>query len=283
MFEDDNITTLMEEDGAILPDGWQEGDDLFAPGEGEREITADESAFDLDREPGEDGDGDGPAPTTEQEAVSGDKAVTEEAPIPEQVQKQPNKLKFKARVDRQDLDVEVDESELPTLYQKAQVTDRMQAKLAKRDQQMERAEQAAKRLGYDSLDSLLASGERKETADDVSRLEPRQRSVSGGKSFTRDFAAEARLLVGARPELAGKPLPREVLHACALNGKHLMAAYADYEAGQTKAEADRLRRENEVLRQNAAAAARAPVSGTRGGGATDVKAKDDFLRGFDEE
>ena len=43
--------------------------------------------------------------------------------------------------------MEVDESELPTLYQKAQVTDRVQAKLARLTPQLEKAEKLAKQSG----------------------------------------------------------------------------------------------------------------------------------------
>ena len=42
-------------------------------------------------------------------------------------------------------------------------------------------------------------------------------------------------------------------------------------------ELERLRQENEILRQNAEAASRAPVSG---GGDTDTEPEDLFLRGF---
>ena len=98
----------------------------------------------------------------------------------------------------------------------------------------------------------------------------------------RDFRTEIQQLLEARPDLRGKQLPDEVVKACASQGQNLLAAYSAYEVRQERAAADKLRKENEVLRQNAASAAKAPVSGTQGGGATDVKPEDDFLRGFDD-
>ena len=90
------------------------------------------------------------------------------------------------------------------------------------------------------------------------------------------------MLKAARPDLMGKQLPVEVIRACTdgKNPKHLMVAYAEYELAQQKAEAEKLRKENEVLKQNAAAAARAPVSGVSGGGATNTVPDDDFMKGF---
>jgi hypothetical protein len=64
------------------------------------------------------------------------------------------------------------------------------------------------------------------------------------------------------------------------NGKHLVSAYLEYEAKQKTAEIEQLRKENAVYKQNAEAAARSPVTGTAGGGATDTKPSDPFLEGF---
>ena len=102
--------------------------------------------------------------------------------------------------------------------------------------------------------------------------------------------AEVKELMRARPDLKGIQLPEEVAKACAEEGKPLVLAYAEYETRMARAAADKARKEaekvakeNKVLKHNAAAAARAPVSGVSGGGATDTKPKDDFLRGFDSD
>ena len=64
------------------------------------------------------------------------------------------------------------------------------------------------------------------------------------------------------------------------NGVRLAMAYLNYEARQMKAENERLKSVNKIHEQNAASAARAPVTGTNGGGATDTAPEDPFLIGF---
>lgn len=93
---------------------------------------------------------------------------------------------------------------------------------------------------------------------------------------TRDFEAEVRELYAQRPEVKSQPLPDEVARACAA-GQPLKDAFADYEGRQ---DAERLRRENRILRQNEAASARAPVRGVTGGGSPKAEPDDPFLRGF---
>ena len=79
--------------------------------------------------------------------------------------------------------------------------------------------------------------------------------------------------------MKGEKLPDEVIAACAKEGAPLRAAMAEYELKKAKLEIERLRREIAVLRQNASAAAKAPVKGASAGG-TDTKGKDPFLEGF---
>ena len=63
----------------------------------------------------------------------------------------------------------------------------------------------------------------------------------------------------------------------------VMLAFAEYERGKSRAETRKLQRENQVLRQNAAAAMRAPVRGVGGGGDTKQEPDDPFLMGFNDE
>ena len=276
MMEEDKITTLMEEDDTLLPDGWQEGVDIFADEEwaGERLADGLDAAFDRDAE--EHRGEEETAPTTERKDTSGDRggdAAEDGTPTTESRREQPHRLKFRARVDRKDLDVELEESQLPDLYQKAQVTDRVQTKLARMAPQLERAEAMARSMGYAGLDAMV---------DAVGQKERSGGTAPEGEKETRSFRSEARALLEARPGLKGERIPDTVMRACA-DGKHLLVAYAEYEAEQQKAEAEKLRREIRVMKQNAAAAARAPVGSTRGGGEQDPFAGDDFLRGFEEE
>ena len=94
----------------------------------------------------------------------------------------------------------------------------------------------------------------------------------------RDFDTEVRDLFAARPELRGSELPAQVLVACA-GGKNLTDAYNEYAKSQ-KQDAEDLRKENRILRQNAKAAAQAPVRGVTRGGGPDAKPEDAFLKGF---
>ena len=75
-------------------------------------------------------------------------------------------------------------------------------------------------------------------------------------------------------------VPDEVARAYA-DGANLLTAYVAYREKQTSKTAASLKKENQVLKQNAASAAKAPVKGVTGGGATDTKPKNDLLAGFD--
>ena len=302
MFDNEIITPEVEDD-VLVPDGYAEGDDIFSNSEEwTGEVEADALETDPDQ-PGEDAEGDSDAaPTTEPVTEPGDNGNAENAPTPEQTQPAPHKLKFRARVDRSDVDVEMDESDLPSVYQKAQVVDRVQAKLAKQTPLLDRGERLSKALGYESLEAMLnnaeqnyrdteiqrltESGTPKEIAEDYlnRRIASQQKaSPAVQETPTRDFASEARDLVRSRPDLAGQRVPDEVVRACINQSKPLLVAYAEYEARQQKAEAEKLRRENSILKQNEASATRAPVRGVRGGGATDTKPEDDFMRGFNSD
>jgi hypothetical protein len=317
MKENENIITnpIEDEDETMLPDGWAEGDDIFADEEWTGEEQADESAADpeQDSEEGEVNENGDTAPTTEHDAISDDKGeAIAEAPTTEQTTEvKPNtKHKFKATFDREEREVEVDlDADLPTIWQKAQVTDRVQAKLAKMSPVMEKAERLSRSLGYDNLESMLDRAEENYRNAEVNRLKadgvneeiardhvarkmaaaaeykPESEAVRPESSAApngRNFTAEIGMLFQARPDLAGKKLPPEVIQA-AKDGKHLLAAYTDYEVQQAKAEAAKIRKENEIYKQNAASAAKAPVKGVSGGGATDTKAKDPFEEGFDSD
>lgn len=314
MEDNENIIPVPEEDDALMPDGYADGDDFFdeehwSGGQSQADESGEDSGQSAEEGAGETDEG---TPTTEPTGESDDTgAETEEAPTTEQ---QPaaasNKLKFIARVDRTDLDVEVDESELPTLYQKAQVTDRVQARLAKLTPQLEKAERLAKAMGFDNIDAMLDSAETNYRDTEVSRLvgegvheevakdmvarriREREAVTPAAEGQTspaaetppgRNFSEEVAELLSARKDLVGTTIPSEVVNACVKDGKRLIVAYSEYEERQTKAENERLAKKVKVLEQNAAAAARSPVSGVSGGGPTDTKPEDDFLTGFNSD
>ena len=94
----------------------------------------------------------------------------------------------------------------------------------------------------------------------------------------RDTIAELAQLKALYPDFS--EVPDEVARAYA-NGASLLTAYVAYREQQTSKTAASLKKENQVLKQNAASAAKAPVKGVTGGGATDTKPKNDLLAGFD--
>ena len=341
------VEELSEE--PIMPDDYKEGDDFFALShdKDEDDFFADEKdeleglGDDDEDKPKDDKPEKEGEPTTagqtsedpkkddEPDEKDKEEPPTTETPDTTQTETEstkPSKLKFKARVDHQDVDAEIDESELPTLYQKAAATDRYQAKLNKVSPMMERLERMAKALGYEGPDEMLdaqeqyeresaierltANGAPKELAEDYVQRKLGFSAPSAGKSEEppeeeeepegtdagstreekteqqkpagRDFAAEVRELWSLRPDLRGTKIPPEVAEAAA-NGKNLSLAYFAYEAKQSKDEADKLRKENNIYKQNAEAAAKAPVRGVTGGGSTDTRPKDPFLEGFDSD
>lgn len=306
-------------DDAILPDGWTESADIFDETTwGATDTQVDAPA--VVEDPGVDTGLEEPSetiPTTESEPSDGDPAPSADAaPTTESAQDPTDgarKLKFTARVDRRDFDVEVDESELPTLYQKAQVTDRLRNKLDQNTAFINKAENLARAMGYENaeamleaagsnyrtneVDRLVGEGVHKEIAEDmVQRKFSAKAAVDASEKKTeapvetapeqkvqgRDFKAEVAELLTARPELRNVRIPDEVARACAIEGKPLVTAYSEYEAKQAKAEAQRLRKENRTLHQNQAAAAKAPVRGVSGSGPIE-SAEDDFLKGFNSD
>ena len=302
MNENEIITTVPEDDDVFLPEGWGENDDIFNV-DGWTGGQGDASA--AEQQPAE-GAGEEAAPATEQ-TIPGEKAPAEGAPATERPSEPvPNKLKFRARVDRQDLDVELDESQLPEMYEKAQATDRYKQKLERMSGHYEELVSTAKANGYDDPSAFLANmreglkraevrrlvgdGVHEEVAEDMAaRKYPEpvkaaaQQQPQQQQSPARDFSAEVRQLKSVYPDVLKAPIPKAVIEAATSkeNPKNLLAAYNEYMLGQYKAEAESFRKENEILKQNAAAAAKAPVSGATGGGVAESKPDDDFIKGFD--
>ena len=305
------VPVASEEFEAFLPEGWAEGDDIFdvdswsggqdqadesgADDEQEEVTEADEGTEDASRTTGaeteaeESGDEGDNAPATEQETVK-------------------PKLKFSAQIDHKVEDVELDETELPTIYQKAHVTDRVRAKLDKAQPLIDKGNRLAKILGYDSMDAMLDAAAESYRQGEVDRLTgegvhpdvakelvesrtkrateavPAEDSVDDDETpGTRDYAGEVADLLKIHPELRGTQLPNEVVNACVAEGRSLVGAYEAYMRKQTEAENKAVKAENKRLKQNADAARRAPVRGVSKGGAPKAEPDDPFLIGFNSE
>ena len=69
--------------------------------------------------------------------------------------------------------------------------------------------------------------------------------------------------------------------AAVARGVPLVTAYLAWQGRDGARTADALRKENRVLKQNASAAARAPVRGVAGGDSAAAKRKSGFEAGFD--
>ena len=91
----------------------------------------------------------------------------------------------------------------------------------------------------------------------------------------RDFDREIAVLRKAHPDI--KELPQEVLDASVQEDSNVLAAYEQYRNRQLTAEVENLRKENLALKQNAEAAARAPVTAVSSGGSIDGQEIDPFI------
>jgi len=298
MNEDELKTLGYDEDvEPILPRGWKEGDDIFADSEtwtGEEELT-DESAAEVPSEETTETDepGEESAPTTDAEPeAGGQSAAAETDPAqPGQVE-EPAKatriLKLKVNHGKNDQEVDVNamsDDELVAELQKARAFDAM-----KETQNKEKYRQ----VYHDQIDSgmteaaarLIAQNEcggKTYALDDAPNEEPPAEPVAAPAEPApreRDFQAEVRQLRALYPDF--KEMPDEVASAVA-NGAGLLTAYVAYREKQTSQAAASLKRENEVLKQNAASAAKAPVRGVTGGGATNTKPKSPLFAGFDSD
>lgn len=294
-----NMAAIPEEEDVMMPDGYGTGDDFFAD-----EWTGQDA--DAQPEPEQEAEPEKPeedAPTTEQPEEDHE-AQEPEAETPEDA---PRRLRFKARVDREDMDVDIGEDEVPALYQLAKAGERWKAKNDTMRQQVEHYEQMAKGMGYATVDEmiqktaegykatkvqeLMEQGTPQTIAEDyVDRMMQREAAKAPDpepeeptpESHERNIQAEAQELIVARPDLKMQQLPMEVVEAWR-NGDNLLNAYNRYEARQKEAENQKLKKENNILKQNAAAAAKAPVKGVTGGAPTDTEPEDPFLKGFDSD
>ena len=313
--ENEQVQSTITQDDAILPDGWDGEQDFFewASGDTKADEPVVEEAPAVEESGTEESE---EVPTTDVETEDNGESVADEAAEPttsQETEAQPAKIKFDANINHKVKSVEIDQSELPDLYQKAYAADKFRKKLNDKTAELEEAEVVAKILGYDSVKAMLAAAKQSYEDTEVERLtnekvhptiakdtvsrrmrEIEDSVVKGRKTSTdqeeadekqptkagqRDFQPEVADLLETYPELRGKTLPKEVVDAT-LKGQTLIVAYTKYLQQKTKADNDRLQKENKTLKQNAEAAKRAPVRGVAKGGATGEQADDPFLKGF---
>ena len=302
----------VEESDALIPEGWDgEGDFFDDASWSVTPETSEETAPEVDSEPEVD-------PTTvEEETVE---ETQEEAPTTEPEEPVPHKLKFKAKVDHNDLDVELDESDLPDVYQKAQVVERVQNQMGKMKGTVERANKLAKGMGFENADDMLIAAAKNHLQNEIDRLvndeehpvnplvaqdiierrlgytmkeledleavtpeEPSTEQPQETPQQGRDISAEVTELITAHPELAGTAFPSEVAKKAMETGERLVDVYNDYAKNNQVAKIQDLVKENQVLKQNAETAQRAPVIGVTGHGIEGNEPDDPFMEGFNSE
>lgn len=151
-------TASAPEEDLLLPEGWTEDEDLFA---------------EASPESGEGGN----APPPREEPAATAPTTGESTPASP-------KLRFTARVDHEDRQVELDESELPAIWQKAQATERAQRRL--RELSGLKTAEAGRDLGAEAEELLrVFPGMRGRSIPTEAVLE----SLRGKKSLTAAFAA----------------------------------------------------------------------------------------------
>lgn len=277
----------------ILPEGWSEGDDLFADAVTEREIFEPDEAKSSDpvaeeNEPEESLED--LLPTTESD--TGDGAAAEEddeADVSDGTDEPiapPSRI-LRMKVNHKEYDVDVNnmtDEELLERLQKADAFDAMKDSQMKEKFRQVYEDQIAQGM-TDGVARMVASNatggktyDLEDGADDDTDSEPVAKPID--PEPTRDFRAQVRQLKAIFPDF--KSMPQEVMSAYE-NGADLMSAYSAYRVRAAEKASQAVKKENRILKQNAASAAKAPVKGVSGGGATGVQKEDPFLKGFDSD
>lgn len=301
MSENEVMTTYgVEEDEPILPSGWNEGDDFFQSDSWSgNSDSADGHSSDTeqDEDSTEVNADDDDLPTTEEpdtensQSAGDDQNAAEPDGAAEQQEAAPKT--YRLRVNHEDKDVTLSDEEVIARLQKSFAWDAMQEQKTKAKFKEVYQEQidagltpAAARL----VAQNECGGKTYEIGDDgqiVEETPEEDKSTNTSASteeapvgHTRDLAAQidqVKAIFGDFTEM-----PEEVANAVA-HGADLLTAYSAYRVREGQKAAASLKKENEVLKQNAASAAKAPVRGVTGGGATKQKKESDFLKGFNSD
>ena len=284
------IPTPEEEDAAFLPDGWQEGDDFFADPStwsGSSQKTGQSIETQTEEESTEDGMETEEVPTTDQPEETADQSAEQEAEEQSGQTEEPAKrsriLKLKVNHEDQEVDIEsMTDDELIAALQKSRAFDAMKDEQAKARYREVYHEQVAEGMTPAAAKMVAANevGGKNYPLEDTAEPEKPSTPAPTVQTQTRDFVQEVNQLKALYPDF--KEMPDEVAKAAA-NGANLLTAYLAYREKQTSKAAASLKKENEVLKQNAASAAKAPVKGVTGGGATNTKPQHKLLDGFDDD
>jgi hypothetical protein len=277
----------------ILPDGWKEGDDLFAeealnpvgsPADEQEhpleELFENENGADSTTNTPTTGDGADDAGRTLDDGgdllldgADGATAIS------------PRILKLKVNHKESEVDINsLTDDDLIARLQKAEAFDAMKESQNKALFREVYEEQIASGMteGVAKMVAANAVGGKTYSLDDDEGTETPvvEKPAPAVARESADFASELQQLMSVFPDF--KAMPTEVMTAYA-NGASLLNAYSAYRAAQSEKAASTLKRENQILKQNAASLAKAPVRGVTGGGATAQPKDDPFLKGFDAD
>lgn len=265
----------------ILPDGFNEGEDFFADNDEEAPTTEPS----VEAEPNEE-EPDEEVPTTEPEAGENDLAEDSEEKDPTIEPNPEPKQTIKVKYNHEEREVAIDEA--ATLIQMGLNYEKKARESEALKQRLERAEQLALRIGYKNPDEMLEAVEQNlfeqrvaELVEDgvheaiardlVQREWERQKPPTPKKDPLVDEINE---FVRLNPTV--DKLPDEVIQSVTQDGVPLLVAYERYKSKQALEE---LR----ILKQNQAAATRAPVVSATKHGSTKQKSIDAFEAGFDSD
>jgi len=303
--------TNIEDFDSILPSGWTENDDIFAPdtwGKGEETADAQPDTPDPDIEqmfgqtPEENPTTDEPG--AEQTEDNGD--PTTDTADDERV------FEFTARVDKKDVRVKLTEAELPTIWQQAQNMTRMQKRYNEMAGTMRTAETLARQMGYESAEAMLKEATANYKQNEIDRLvgkgvDPevaeefflsrsdrtlRQSPIEEEPEETEAQLTSSQIQIqnnvdaffSEHPGLRTVTVPDAVIKATLADpDADFGRAYRQYLSEQEKEKAANLRRENQILKQNAEARSRSPVRSVNGANPNAPKnaLEDALLKGFD--
>lgn len=194
MKDTDNKATVWDDESEIQPEGGLNEDDIFGESEFDGDdldkLFAEESAGEENEEDGaeehnesETDGADDSAPTTETEEEAAEEDKEAETPTTEIEPTLPRKLTFSAKIDRKEQSVELDESDLPLVYQKAHNYDRVSAKLEKSKELNKAFTALAIQLGYESAQDMI------EKASKANRDAKIEELMNGGapKELAEDY------------------------------------------------------------------------------------------------
>lgn len=309
-----NTGTPEQDEDAILPEGYENENIFDEPAGDDENIFGKEDT--IEGFGGDDNGEEDPAPESQPEAEKPEEENGVGAEVgssaPADVQEQDNEG---FRFQNNGTEVTVKEADLPELYRKAQEHGSLSSQLAQARGELEEVGSMVKSMGFESVRQMMDKMAENYRESEVRRLvdsgaateevarfiveskmkqagaqpvqQPAQQ-VQQQPTQRRDFRQELTELVQLHPELReslanGGKLPQEVVAACVKSGISLRAAYAEYEAKEARANAERVQQENDILKQNEKNAARAPVKSVTAGGGTTPKGKDPFLVGFESD